>query len=152
MKISSVMLFVPLLLASMGTSNAANFGDEVAECAVRHGAKSGSPELGRVFELCEKEVTAKREQEERLGPDLTKLIGQFQNCLHVSAASLDDEISPASDVARAVTASCRQRWMSVLLANNEPLSRIDSYPGASITDAAIGAVLNNRSLKRRIKK
>jgi len=71
-------------------------------------------------------------------------IEKFETCLVTGARSLDDLMSPASDIAAAVAAHCRPKWQAVLLVNSEPLSKMDAYPPSSVKEAALRTVLAQR--------
>ncbi|HHV49093.1 MAG TPA: hypothetical protein GXX56_09070 [Rhodocyclaceae bacterium] len=76
--------------------------------------------------------------------DVLENIEKFEKCLRTASLELDDLISPASDIALAVAARCSPSWQAVLVANNEPLAKMDKYPSAEVKDAALRTVLTTR--------
>lgn len=145
----SLMLIATLTTASV---SAANFGDEVVACAAAKRVQPNSLEASKVFAECEKEVSERRKKVESAKTDIPVLVDQFRDCLYESASDLDDSISPASEIARAAASSCRPKWMKVLVANSESISKMDSYPSQAVMDASIEAVLTQRKLRQRMKK
>ena len=121
------------------------FGDQVVECAAKYRLPVDSPRLHEVFEICEKEVSR---NQLNARPDSVTLGEVFTNCLAESSALLDDLISSAFDIARAVAAECQMKWLAVLKTSNSPPSewanRMQEYPSKTVTDVALRAVLVGR--------
>ena len=134
------------LLSSLSYADEKPFGDAVAECAAKYQLPVNSPELQQVFAACEKEVERSRKQ---VNPDTLSLVETFEKCLAENAARFDDRISPASEIAQAAAAECQFKWFSVLKSSStlpsEWSARMDEYPSKAVRDAALRAVLLNRS-------
>ncbi len=77
-------------------------------------------------------------------PDVLSAIDRFEKCLRDAAGRLDDQISPASDIATSAAADCEPKWQSVLMASNEPLVKMEQYPSRSVRDSALRQVLEVR--------
>ena len=82
------------------------FGDEVAECLVSRGIKSGSPQFASEMEICEKKVEQSR--------NLDSARDTWQRCVMQEVSLLDDRVSPASDIGFAVQQECRQEYGKML--------------------------------------
>lgn len=139
--------FVLLLaLSSISYAQEKPFGDAVADCAARYSLPVDSPRLQEVFSECEREVERSLK---RINPDTLSLIQIFEKCLAESAARFDDRISPASEIAQATAAECQFKWFSVIKSSSTPPSewsaKMDEYPSKAVRDAALRAVLLNRS-------
>lgn len=135
-----------LALSSISYAQEKPFGDAVAECAARYSLPVDSPMLQKVFSACESEVERSRKI---INSDTLSLIQIFEKCLAESATRFDDRISPASEIAQATAAECRFKWFSVVKSSSTPPSewsaKMDEYPSKAVRDAALRAVLLNRS-------
>ena len=69
---------------------------------------------------------------------------KFEKCLRKAVLEFDDLTSPASDIAAVAAAQCSPSWQAVLLANNEPLTKMDAYPSSAVKEAALRVVLTVR--------
>lgn len=142
-------LFAALLALGVSTASAASFGDEVTNCAARSGVTQDSPNFQAALGACERLVANKRDaQAFDANADRAVAAVLFRQCLQDTSGQLDDRVSTAADIAKAVAFKCRSRWRSLMLASGASSAGAEAYPSAPLSDAAITAVLESRASTR----
>src|SRR3546814_20441307 len=96
-------LFLALTLAL--PAHATNFGDEAVACAAKSRISLDSPNLGNVFEACDRLVSQKRELDDRAPPEPFPTAGPLvQQCL-------TKEPSPLRQTCLITTKSFMEGWI-----------------------------------------
>lgn len=129
------------------SAQAKNFGDEVVDCAMRAGIQLDSPNKDKIFEACEKLVQQKRDTEENK-KIVNRVVSEaiLKACLNNTIISLDDAVSPASDIAKASVRYCNPEWQNFIKAFELPYSSNEEYADNILIDTATAIVLSNRRL------
>lgn len=140
MRLALFSFFMVLGMVHQSTLATEPFGDAVARCAAKSGIATDSPKLNETFAKCEKEIEAQR-------GSVVEKIDAFQGCLKSSAARLDDKLSPASDIAAAISSDCETAWLAVLIANGQT-EKMGEYPSKTVSDFALKTVLETRASAR----
>lgn len=78
------------------------FGDRVVDCLVEMKVNSDSPDFSSKLNICERRVSLEVRKED------------WHRCIAKEASKLDDHISPASDIAQAVSSMCEAEFDAFL--------------------------------------
>lgn len=138
------LLFFTLVLPSSNCfATSKHFGDEVVECVSKIHPPLDSPYLPQLFDECEKQIAAKK-----IADQAAAFAIAFTNCLKVKTLELDDNISPASEVASALLIQC-EALVNTYRKNTSPKNaEWPVYPSKTDTEIAISTVLEVRAEKR----
>src|SRR5690625_2646959 len=96
------ILFI-LAALFISTANATGIGEDIIECLYQSGVRADSPNFLKAIEACDKLVAEQQKSRKQYQQDLYgKALLKVEACLHYGAWELDDGISPAGDIAKAL--------------------------------------------------
>jgi len=145
-----VFAVAALCLCALTTQAAENFGDEVARCLSAKKVMPDTPEFDAAVPVCE--TTVENSRKRRAAMDALR--DAWGLCLRQQAATIDDGISPASDIGTALQQSCEADFAAMTEAMMLPPEvKYQAYRerAASTKDVVTRLVLLNRAAKNREK-
>ena len=102
MRSKSILFLFLTVCAPLQAQTQKLFGDHVVECLAAMNADKESSEFNNQIKRCERRVEIEIKKDE------------WHLCISKETAKLDDGISPASDIARAVSSSCETEFDAFL--------------------------------------
>lgn len=145
-----VLFILAVLFLSAPQASAHSIGQDIVECLYQSGINADSPNFWKAIEACEKLSIERQESRNQYQQDLyDKAVIKVQACLHYGAWELDDGISPAGDIARALSLRCRPHLNELL-----EIGGAGMYKGTELSDQeleriALVFVLERRSASRK---
>ena len=130
--LAAILLFVPVLSAAQPK----NFGDRVVECLASMRADKDSPEFDRQISQCERRTQIEIKKDE------------WHQCIAKETSKLDDKISPASDIALAVSSSCEvefNAYLDTVTVSQQTKQNLKADRARATQDVAIKIVLLQRA-------
>lgn len=128
-------VFLVVLLAP-ATVSAEQYGGRIVRCLAEHKVTPDAPEFNQKADQCDR----------KLKMDDAKFA--WQVCVAHAVKELDDRMSPASDIATAVSDQCGDEYQALLDASTispETKYRLHSQRAATTKDLAVKLVLMQRA-------